>query len=193
MQHPEEKTAAPLNDESETGAEILASEVETEAVSEAQLREQLELYYDKWKRQLADQENDRRRYERMIEDAKNYAIKSFANDLLQVVDSFERGLEVMPNSSQDPAVATMAEGIRMTDRILRQVLERFGVHPIAPEPGEGFDSQWHQAVAQVPTNEIPAGAVVAMLQKGFRLQDRVLRPAMVSVAKPAPATSNEGQ
>lgn len=141
-------------------------------------------------RLAAELENTRRRAERERADAGRYAIANFARDLLAVADNFERALaaagvtgEEVPEGRSE-AFKGLVSGIQMTEKELVSVLERHGVRRIHPA-GEKFDPHLHQAVAQVPNDQIPAGHVVDVAQPGFTIGDRVLRAAMVTVSSGA--------
>lgn len=145
----------------------------------AQLREQM-------LRTLAEMENLRRRTEREVKDAGRYAVAGFARDALTVSDNLRRALDAVPaDAAAQPALATLVEGMEMTERDFLKVLEKHGVRRIDPT-GERFDPNLHQAMFEVPTTEVPSGTVVQVLQSGYVIADRVLRPALVGVAKGGP-------
>lgn len=144
---------------------------------------------DQTLRTLAEMENLRRRTEREVKDAKAYAVASFARDMLSVSDNLRRALDAVPQETRDTADAALQallEGVGMTEREMLNQLEKHGVRPISPE-GEKFDPNFHQAMFEVPTTEVPNGTVVQVMQTGFVIGERVLRPAMVGVAKGAKA------
>ena len=148
-------------------------------------------------RLAAELENTRRRAERDKVDVGRYAIANFARDLLGVADNFERALQVATTEQADvenEALSSVVAGLRMTEKELINVFERHGVKKIAPQ-GEKFDPNIHQAVAQIPGGDIPAGHVVDVAQPGFVIKDRVLRAAMVTVSngQSAPAAAPEDQ
>jgi molecular chaperone GrpE len=139
---------------------------------------------DRVLRLAAELENTRRRAEREKFDASRYAIAAFARDILAVADNFERALASAPAEGVEAnpeAVAGFVTGVRMTERALAVALERHGVRKIDPK-GEKFDPNIHQAVAQAPSDSVPAGHVVETAQPGFVIGDRVLRAAMVVVS-----------
>lgn len=151
---------------------------------------------DQLLRTLAEMENLRRRTEREIADTRAYAATAFARDVLSVSDNLARALAALPQEARegaDAAVRALFEGVEMTERELQRVLEKHGVRRIEPE-GERFDPNFHQAMFEVPNPDVPAGTVVQVVQAGYKIGDRVLRPAMVGVArggpKPAPAAEN---
>ncbi|MGV6873694.1 nucleotide exchange factor GrpE [Pseudochelatococcus sp. B33] len=139
---------------------------------------------DKLLRALAEMENLRRRTEKEVADARAYAVTSFARDILSVSDNIRRALETIPaeqRASEGPLKA-FADGIELTDRELLKTLARHGVKEISPQ-GEKFDPNLHQAMFEVPDTTVPNGTVVQVIQTGFSIADRVLRPALVGVSK----------
>jgi molecular chaperone GrpE len=140
---------------------------------------------DKLLRTIAEMENLRKRTEREVSDTRSYAIAGFARDMLTATDSLSRALMVLPaeaRDSADPTVRSLIEGIEMTEREMQRLLAKHGVKPIEAE-GQKFDPHKHQAMFEVPDPSRPEGTVVQVVQAGFAIGDRVLRPAMVGVAK----------
>ena len=140
---------------------------------------------DRLLRSVAEMENLRKRTEREIGDTRSYAIAGFARDMLTATDSLSRALMVLPaeaRESADPTVRSLIEGIEMTEREMQRLLAKHGVKPIEAE-GQKFDPHKHQAMFEVPDPTRPEGTVVQVVQAGFAIGDRVLRPAMVGVAK----------
>ncbi len=150
----------------------------------AELEAQIAELKDQGLRNLAETENVRRRGQREIEDAGKYAVTKFARDLLSVADNLGRALQALPadRDSIDPAIQNVIAGIEATERELQAVLERNGIKRIEPM-GEAFNPEFHQAVMEVPTADHPPGTVALLLAPGYLLKDRLLRPAMVGVAK----------
>jgi molecular chaperone GrpE len=145
---------------------------------------------DKLLRTVAEMENLRKRTEREIADTRSYAIAGFARDMLTATDSLSRALMVLPaeaRDSADGAMKSLIEGIEMTEREMQRLLAKHGVRPIEAE-GQKFDPHKHQAMFEVPDPTQPEGTVVQVVQAGFAIGDRVLRPAMVGVAKGGGAT-----
>ncbi|MCB2096738.1 MAG: nucleotide exchange factor GrpE [Parvularculaceae bacterium] len=139
---------------------------------------------DRILRLAAELENTRRRSDREKADASRYAIASFARDLLNVADTFERALDSAPGDDAETnaeAISGFVTGVKMTERALAAALERHGVKKVDPK-GEKFDPNLHQAVAQAPAPGVPAGHVAQTAQVGFMIGDRVLRAAMVIVS-----------
>jgi molecular chaperone GrpE len=140
---------------------------------------------DKLLRALAETENTRRRAERDRTDASQYAIAHFARDMLGIADNFGRALAACPKElreAADPQVKGVIEGVEATERQLLTALERHGVKPIDTSDGK-FDPHLHQAIAEVPAEGKPKGGIVDVIQPGFMIGERLLRPAMVTVAK----------
>jgi molecular chaperone GrpE len=139
-------------------------------------------------RALADMENLRKRTEREVADARQYGIASFARDILGVADNFRRALEsVGPElrNSEEPSVTALIEGVELTERDLQKALEKNGIRKIEPM-GEKFDPNLHQAMYEIPDPSVPSGTVVQVVQPGYVIGERILRPAMVAVAKGGP-------
>jgi molecular chaperone GrpE len=128
-------------------------------------------------RALADAENARKRFQAEAASAQKYALERFAESLLPVLDSLEAAL-----ANKDASPEAMRDGVQLTLRQLSQALEKARVSAIAPVAGERFDPHRHQAIAVVEADSEP-NTVVAVMQKGYQLHDRVLRPALVTVAK----------
>jgi molecular chaperone GrpE len=141
-------------------------------------------------------ENLRRRTARDVQDARAYAVANFARDMLSVSDNLRRALDAIPAEAKaggDAGFKALIEGVDLTERAMLSALERHGVKKLAPE-GEKFDPNFHQAMFEVPNPEVPAGTVVQVVQPGYSIGERVLRPAMVGVAKaPAAAPGNGGK
>jgi len=143
---------------------------------------------DKLLRTLAEMENLRRRTEREIADAKAYAVTSFARDMLGSSDNLRRALESLPADAMktaDAAVKALHEGVELTERELLKTLERHGVRQIDPQ-GEKFDPNLHQAMFEAPDAAIAKGLVSKVVQTGYKIGERVLRPALVGVSAGAP-------
>ncbi|MGV7031223.1 nucleotide exchange factor GrpE [Methylobacterium symbioticum] len=143
---------------------------------------------DRTLRTLAEMENLRRRTEREVADARTYAVTNFARDMLTVADNVRRALDSVPAEARagaEGALKGLIEGIELTERDLGKTLERHGVKAVEPE-GQRFDPNRHQAMFEVPNPDVPAGTVVQVMQSGYVIGDRVLRPALVGVAKGGP-------
>jgi molecular chaperone GrpE len=145
-------------------------------------------YRDKLLRTLAEMENLRKRTEREIADARAYGITGFARDVLAVADNMHRALETIDpalRESADAKVKSLIEGVELTERELLKALEKHGVKKFSPE-GQKFDPNFHQAMFEMEHPELPSGHVAQVMQAGYMIGERVLRPAMVGVSKAAP-------
>jgi len=174
-----DETAQPPYDEN-TATE---QEQADEALAAA-LRESAELR-DKVLRTLAEMENLRRRTEREVADARTYGIAGFARDVLGIADNMQRALDAARQElggSTDPGVKTLLEGVELTERELLKALERNGVKRFDPQ-GEKFDPNLHQAMYEVPDASVPSGMVMQVIQPGYMIGERILRPALVAVSK----------
>ena len=143
---------------------------------------------DRLLRTLADMDNLRKRTAREVADAQQRGITSFARDLLGVADNMRRALDAVSpevRQSAQAAVTALIDGVELTERELLKALEKNGVRQFAPQ-GEKFDPNLHQAIFEVPDATVPAGSVVQVVQPGYMIGDRVLRPAMVGVSKGGP-------
>lgn len=135
--------------------------------------------WDRFLRERADLENYRKRTSREKEELLNYGTKSMIEEILPVVDSLERALSHVDENGD----SALVEGIRMTHGMLISTLKKFGVSPVEAA-GAPFDPAFHQAMAQIPSDQHPPNTVVEEFQKGYMIKDRLLRPAMVSVSAP---------
>jgi len=141
-------------------------------------------HWDQLVRVTAELENTRRRYERELDGARKYALERFVGDLLPVRDSLELGLSAARESQAD--AGKLHEGMELTLKMLGDVMQRFGVAPVDPL-GEPFDPNLHQALSMQPRDDVPANTVVVVVQKGYTLNGRLVRPAMVMVSRPGAA------
>jgi molecular chaperone GrpE len=170
-------------------AESLTAPEQADPVAEAK-REAAD-FKDKLLRTLAEMENLRKRTEREVFDARLYGIASFARDVLAVADNMHRALEAIGpelRESADAKVKALIEGVELTERELLKTLEKNGVKKFSPQ-GEKFDPNVHQAMYEVPTSDLPPGQVADVIQAGYMIGERVLRPALVAVSKGAQKTS----
>jgi molecular chaperone GrpE len=189
---PEPRTVESGYAETAAAGEAFQTEGETgqDADYEAVVRlvKENEELKDRALRVAAEMENLRRRTARDVHDARNYAIANFARDMLQVSDNLNRALEAIPAETKaggDAGLKALIEGVEMTERAMLAALERHGVKKLDPQ-GERFDPHFHQAMFEVPNTEVPNNSVVQVVQTGYIIGDRVLRPAMVGVAKGGP-------
>jgi len=157
---------------------------------------------DRLLRTLAEMENLRRRTEREVADARTYGITAFARDILAVADNMDRALKALDDGIREKAdagVKALLDGVELTERELLNVMEKHGIAKIEPQ-GQKFDPNLHQAMFEVPDPSVPAGTVVRIVQPGYTIGGRVLRPALVAIAKggpkappsEAPANDNTG-
>ncbi|SON58348.1 HSP-70 cofactor [Hartmannibacter diazotrophicus] len=171
--------------EAPAARESAAPETPSADAQVAEMKEQL-------LRTLADMENLRRRTEREVKDARQYAVANFARDMLQVGDNLRRALDALPaeaRAAADSALIALLEGVEMTERGMLSALEQHGVRKVSPL-GEKFDPNFHQAMFEVPNPEVASGTVVQVVQDGYKIGDRVLRPAMVGVARGGPKAAS---
>ncbi|MBW6423371.1 nucleotide exchange factor GrpE [Rhizobium sp. XQZ8] len=176
-------------------AEAVASAFEDAATQNAAEPDALEVLKnennelrDRFLRLAAEMDNLRRRTERDVKDAKSYSVAGFARDMLAVSDNLRRALDAVPTEKRAGAEATLEtllEGVEMTERAMLSALDRHGVKKIEAE-GQKFDPNFHQAMFEIPNPNVPNNTVVQVVQAGFTIGERVLRPAMVGVAKGGP-------
>ncbi|PTM97510.1 nucleotide exchange factor GrpE [Mycoplana dimorpha] len=184
---PEPAAVSPENSEAAAQPQADADPLEALKTENAELR-------DKYLRLAADMDNLRRRTERDIKDAKSYSIAGFARDMLGVSDNLRRGLEAIPAEAREAGGAgftALIEGVEMTERSMLAALERHGVRKLEPI-GERFDPHFHQAMFEIPNAEVPNGTVLQVVQDGYVIGERVLRPAMVGVSKGGPKAPANG-
>ncbi|HET7084107.1 MAG TPA: nucleotide exchange factor GrpE [Rhizomicrobium sp.] len=149
------------------------------------LQDEVASLKDQRLRALAEAENIRRRADKEKAEASQYAVTKFARDMLGIADNFARALAAVPapiRDAADPQVKAVLDGVEATDRQLMQTLERYGVKLVDTASGK-FDPNLHQAIAEVPGNGKPAGTIVDVVQQGYTIGERLLRPAMVTVAR----------
>jgi molecular chaperone GrpE len=175
-------------DDAASAAPASATDQETQGgAAVATLQTEVADLKDKLLRAHAEVENIRKRAEREREETAKYAITRLARDIVNVGDNFQRAIDAVPAGAadQDPALKSFLEGVIMTERELLNALERYGIKRIQPKD-EPFNPHLHQAVMEIARTDVPAGTVVQVFQAGFTIEDRVLRPAMVGVAKGGP-------
>jgi len=158
---------------------------------------------DRLLRTLAEMENLRRRTDKEVADARTYGVTNFARDILAVADNMERALKALDDeirTKADAGVKALLDGVELTERELIKVMEKHGVRRLEPA-GQKFDPNLHQAMLEVPDPSVPSGTVVQVMQPGYTIGERVLRPALVGIAKggpkappgEAPANDNTGE
>jgi molecular chaperone GrpE len=189
----EKEPLAPANNEGAEAEVDAAPATPEERI--AALEKELAEEHDRLLRALAETENTRRRAQRERIDAEKYSIGRFAEGLLSVADNLRRALDSLPEEeAKDDRTRSLLAGVAATERELLAAFERHGLTRIDPK-GERFDHNFHQAVFEVENSGQPAGTVVEVLQPGYVLQERLLRPAMVGVAKgstPAAGSDSTG-
>lgn len=146
------------------------------------LQDEVAALKDQAMRFAAEAENTRRRAEREINDARAFAIQKFARDLMGVADNLSRALAHAPKDSHDPLARNLAVGLEMTQKELMSAFERNGLKRLAPQPGDKFDPHQHQAMTEQTSTTVAPGAVIEVLQDGYELFGRIVRPAMVVVS-----------
>jgi molecular chaperone GrpE len=140
---------------------------------------------DRMLRTLAEMENLRKRTQKEVADARTYGVSKFAGDIVDIADNLQRALDAVPadaKASADPGLKALLEGVELTERSLLNALEKNGVKKFDPS-GEKFDPNFQQAMYEVPDASVPSGTVVQVVQAGYTIGDRVLRPALVGVSK----------
>ncbi|MXW90804.1 MAG: nucleotide exchange factor GrpE [Rhodospirillaceae bacterium] len=171
-------------DSGETGAPALTEEQQRIVDLEIEVAE----LKDRALRAMADADNARKRAARDVADSRKYGATGLARDILTVADNLGRALEAVPDlpREEDENLFNLRAGVDMTLQEMLQALERHGVKKVTPETGERFDHNRHQAMFEVPTDELAPGAVAQVVQDGYVIHDRLLRPALVGVARKPP-------
>jgi molecular chaperone GrpE len=149
---------------------------------------------DRLLRTLAEMENLRRRTEREVADSRVYAVTNFARDILAVADNMERAMKALDDEIRDKAdagVKALLDGVELTERELIKVMEKHGIKRLEPQ-GQKFDPNLHQAMFELPDPSVPPGTVVQVMQPGYTIGERVLRPALVGIAKGGPKAAPAG-
>lgn len=176
------------NETAETTAERAEGSVEGDYEALVRLLKENEELKDRALRAAAEMENLRRRTARDVQDARAYAIANFARDMLGVSDNLRRAIDAIPaeaKAAADAGFKALVDGVEITERGMLSALERHGVKKLEPL-GEKFDPHFHQAMFEVPNADVPANTVVQVVQSGYSIGERVLRPAMVGVSKGGP-------
>ncbi len=187
----EQKSAGnPETQDTNAPASEAANENDPVATLEAQVAE----LRDRFLRAVAEGENIRKRAEKDVADARAYGITAFARDVLTVADNLARTIEHVSaeaRANADPSLKALLDGVELTERDLQMILQKNGVKPINPM-GEKFDPHFHQAMFEVPDSGRPHGTIVQVIQPGYAIGERVLRPAMVGVAKGTAKAAGNG-
>jgi molecular chaperone GrpE len=189
-----EDAAAPTGEPVVSKPYVMPDDPETGSV-EALQKEAAEAR-DRMLRTLAEMENLRKRTTKEVADARLYGITGFARDVLDIADNLQRALDAVPaeaRANAEAGLTALIEGVELTERSLLNALEKHGVKKFDPQ-GQKFDPNFQQAMFEVPDPSVPTGTVVQVMQAGYTIGERVLRPALVGVAKggakPAPAANN---
>ncbi len=168
-------------------SEDASKDSESKRESRADLLDQIDMLKDALLRKTAESENLRKRLEKEKDDAVKYANKSFARDLLVVLDNFERIngniASVKSKIDADPNLKAYFDGIAICEKELLSTFQRYGISRLKVSAGDPFNHELHQAMCEVEDDQQPAGAVVKVFQTGYKYHDRLLRPVMVSVSK----------
>ena len=176
-----EETQAP-----KAGAAVEPAESEPEEAQKPTLEDQVSELRDRLLRAMAELENTRKRAQRDREEANKYAITGFARSVLTVADNLRRAIDSVPGEERgNEAVKTLLAGIEMTERELLKAFEQQGIQAVEPL-GEKFDHNFHQAMFEVEGSGQPPGTIVQVMEAGYVIADRLLRPAMVGIAKAEP-------
>ena len=154
------------------------------------LKQQVDEFKDTAMRAAADAENTRKRAAKEVEEANKYGVASLAQDLISVVENMQRTLDaISEEAKKDGVIKNLFDGVDLTKKELLAIFERRGIKRIEPEIGEKFDHNFHQAMAQVEDPKFEAGSIIQVMQAGYVIHDRLLRPAMVTVSKGEPQES----
>ena len=184
-QNPDNSATADEQQVAENNQEIKQEEKQPEMTLEDQVKD-LE---DRNLRLLAEMQNMRNRHQKDLKDAREYAVAGFANDMIALSEDIYRAREAIPNA-EDEIYKKILQGIDLTIDELKKVFAKHGIERVAPNKGEKFDYQVHQAIAQVPTNEVDDGCIVGLIAAGYKIKERILKPAMVAVAKKVEEAKN---
>jgi molecular chaperone GrpE len=180
---PSDAEPAPLDG----GVSAAAALIEQLANEAAELKDRL-------LRTLAEMENLRRRTEREVAESRVYGVASFARDILAIADNMARAMQTLRadlKEREDAGVKALLDGVELTERELAKVLEKHGVRKFEPQPREKFDPNLHQAMYEVQDSALPAGTVAQVVQAGYMIGERMLRPALVAVARGGPKAAAE--
>ena len=177
-----------MNDETkrpDEASETAPTEAANENDPTAALAKEVAELRDRYLRAAAEVENVRKRAEREAADARAYGIAAFAREILNIADHLSRALEAVgpeARASADGALKGLVEGVELTERELQKALAQHGVRRLDPK-GEKFDPNFHQAMFEVPDESVPPGTIAQVIQPGYAIGERILRPALVAVAK----------
>ena len=167
--------------------EFLNAELERSEAEKAELRDRL-------MRMAAEMDNLRKRTARDVQDAREYSIASFAREMLSVSDNLRRALEAIPHEARDAGAAgykALIEGVELTERSMLQTMEKVGVRKVSPK-GERFNPNFHQAMFEIQNADVPNNTVLEVVQDGFVIGERMLRPGLVGVSRGGPKPARTG-
>jgi molecular chaperone GrpE len=171
-----------MNEKNNTEDNSLTEDIQsTENHGIVKLQEEIDTLKDRLLRNAAEIENMRKRAEKQTEEAREYAISNFAKDLIGVTDNLQRALDHKPENMSDE-VKNITKGIEMIFDEFQKILAKHHVHPVHTNIGDAFDYSMHQAISQVPDNRYPQGSIVNIMQIGYKIKDRLLRPAIVAIS-----------
>lgn len=190
MDEIKQASAAPIPEQADSSDLATNPEIQKLQAELTQARAEAAENLDRFLRAKADAENARKRAELDIAAARKYGIERFAGEIIDVRDSLELARMVELPQETSPAVQKMHEGLDLTLKVMDNIFQKFNLVILDPK-GQKFDPERHQAISMVASNEIPANHVVNVVQKGYLLNDRLLRPAMVVVARAEQAAENE--
>ncbi len=176
------QSTSAARESNETAQDLDLTASKEQLVEVTNLKSQVEILQDKLLRTVAEAENTRKRLEKTIIDTREYAIVAFAKDLLTVNDNLARALEHKPQDIGEEA-ANIITGVEMTKSDLVNILKKHGLEAIEPMPGDKFDCNIHHAISQIASNEYEQDSIIAVMQLGYKIKDRLLRPAIVQVTK----------
>ena len=182
-EQPEVNAEEKLQSEAEIDPSESTEEQENQTVNQVEeLQQKLNTLGEQLLREQAEMQNVRRRAQRDVESAHKFALEKFATELLSVVDNLERAIDAI--DAEDDSKKAVAEGLELTLKTFIDVLAKHNVEPVDPE-GQPFDADLHQAVSMVPNGEVEPNTVINVFQKGYTLNSRLIRPAMVVVSTSA--------
>jgi molecular chaperone GrpE len=170
------------NSEQQEEENLDSNNEEEESAPEMSLEDQVKDLEDRNLRLLAEMQNIRSRHQKDMKEAREFAVTSFAQDMILVLENINRAKESIPDGDNQ-VYKNILEGINMIREEVINVFTKQGIERVAPEVGDDFDYKIHQAVVQIPTNEVAEGKVCQLIHAGYLMKERVLRPAMVGVAK----------
>ncbi len=145
------------------------------------LQTEIESLKDRLLRNAAEFENARKRAEKQVEEAREYAVSSFAKDLIGITDNLDRALQYQPQNPSDE-LKNVIQGTQMIYTELKNIFKKHHIQELSTAIGDKFDYNLHQAIAQIPTNDYPKGSIIDIMQIGYKLKDRLLRPAVVAIS-----------